>query len=158
MQELTLTLEESPSPDDVRIIDEGLDEYNLSFVPPHDYRPLAVFLRNAEGEVVGGAYGGTYWGWLYVKYLWIAEEYRARGYGRQLMEAAHAEAARRGCQRCHLDTLDFQALRFYQQLGYQIFGILEDCPPGHQRFFLHKRDLAAAAGIPGQNIDPSPPP
>lgn len=38
----------------------------------------------------------------------------------------------------YLDTLDFQALPFYEREGYSIFGILEDYPPGHRQYYLRK--------------------
>jgi hypothetical protein len=37
-----------------------------------------------------------------------------------------------------LDTFDFQVKAFYEKLGYELFGILDDCPPGHRRYFLKK--------------------
>ncbi|GET35341.1 putative N-acetylmannosamine-6-phosphate epimerase superfamily protein [Microseira wollei NIES-4236] len=51
------------------------------------------------------------------------------------MLKAESEAKKRGCHHCYLDKFSFQALGFYQKLGYQIFGILQDFPPGHQRYF-----------------------
>jgi hypothetical protein len=39
-----------------------------------------------------------------------------------------------------VDTIDFQALPFYQKLGYTGWGRLDDLPPGHVRYFL-KKDL-----------------
>ena len=47
-----------------------------------------------------------------------------------------SEAARRGCHSSHLDTFDFQALGFYEKLGYRTFGELDDYPPGHRRYSL----------------------
>jgi hypothetical protein len=38
----------------------------------------------------------------------------------------------------HLDTMSFQALPFYQKQGYTVFGILEDLPEGHRRYYLRK--------------------
>ena len=43
-----------------------------------------------------------------------------------------------GCTLSHLDTFDFQAKDFYLTKGYEIFGELENCPPGHKRIFLKK--------------------
>jgi len=37
-----------------------------------------------------------------------------------------------------IDTMDFQALPFYERHGYSVFGVLDDMPRGHQRFFLKK--------------------
>ena len=38
-----------------------------------------------------------------------------------------------------LDTFSFQARRFYEKLGYVVFGELPDYPAGHSRYFLQKR-------------------
>jgi len=32
-----------------------------------------------------------------------------------------------------------ETLSFYKQHGYQVFGELQDFPPGHQRYFLTKQ-------------------
>ncbi len=34
--------------------------------------------------------------------------------------------------------MSFQALPFYQKLGYTVFGQLDDLPIGHQMYFLQK--------------------
>ena len=38
-----------------------------------------------------------------------------------------------------IDTLNPEALRLYQRLGYEIFGELKDYPVGGSRFFLQKK-------------------
>jgi len=38
-----------------------------------------------------------------------------------------------------LDTYEFQARGFYEKIGFEVFGTLEDHPAGSQRFFLRKR-------------------
>ena len=47
-------------------------------------------------------------------------------------------AKERGCTYAHLDTFSFQARPFYEALGYEVFGILDDYPPGHHKFFMKK--------------------
>jgi GNAT superfamily N-acetyltransferase len=135
------SVEDASRPEDVATVNKGLDAYNLQFAPPENLRPLNVFLRTSEQVVVGGLIGVTYWGWLYVDRLWVDEGRRRRGYGRRLLAAAEAEALQRGCRHVHLDTLTFQALGFYERQGYAVWGVLEDLPPGHRRYYL-KKDLA----------------
>ena len=84
---------------------------------------------------MGGLWGETYWGWLYVDVLAIHEKARNQGWGTRLMAMAEEEALRRGCHHAHLDTFDFQALPFYQKLGYTVFGTLDQFPGEHKRYF-----------------------
>jgi ribosomal protein S18 acetylase RimI-like enzyme len=71
---------------------------------------------------------------------------RPRGAGAtalELLQAAEDYAVERGCFAATLETHSFQARPFYEKFGYQVFGTLEDYPPGHAKFFFRKR-LAAA--------------
>ena len=52
---------------------------------------------------------------------------------------AETEALRRRCVGVHLDTFDFQAPGFYERMGFEVFGVVEDHPPGHRRLYLQKR-------------------
>ena len=51
------------------------------------------------------------------------------------MDAAETYAVEHGCFAATLDTHSYQALGFYQKRGYEVFGTLEDCPPGHTQIF-----------------------
>ena len=96
-------------------------------------------MRDAAGQLAGGLLGATYWGWLYIEILWLAEDARHQGLGSRLLAQAERVAIERGCHAVHLDTMDFQALPFYERHGYTIFGVLDDLPRGHQRYFLKKQ-------------------
>jgi hypothetical protein len=88
--------------------------------------------------VLAGAYGLTSWNWLHISLVWVSPELRRQGTGRRLITAIEDAARARGCTHAHLDTFSYQARPFYEKLGYEVFGALEDYPPGHQRFFLRK--------------------
>ena len=134
----SITFEAAPDPIELATIRDGLEAYNLAYAPPVDYRPLALLVRDVAGTVAGGLIGATYWGWLYVEILWLAENARQQGLGSRLLAQAEREASERSCEAVHLDTMDFQALPFYQRHGYTIFGVLDDLPRGHKRYFLKK--------------------
>ena len=136
-----LTTSDSISPAERAAIIGGLVGYNNARVGAELYRELNVFARRG-GDLLGGVLGFTHWNWLFISHVWVAETARGSGLGRRLIHAAEQEAALRGCAHAHCDTFEFQAVPFYEKLGYEVFGHLEDYPPGHTRYFLQKRNLA----------------
>ena len=143
--ELSIDLADEPSPEELSIVERGLAEHGEARSEPRNARPLVLFLRDAGGDVVGGLRAATVWGWLEIKWLWIAERHRGLGYGRRLVAAAEREAVGRGCRHAWLDTFDFQAPQFYARLGYDVFAALDDFPRAHTRYFLCKMALPPSA-------------
>jgi GNAT superfamily N-acetyltransferase len=121
------------------IIGRGVGTYNEQQAGDNNFQRLCFVLRTPDQDIVGGVLGETYWDWLYIDLLWVKDELRGRGYGHRLMTAAEDEARQRGAKNAYLDTFSFQAPDFYRQHGYQVFGELQDYPPGHQRYFLRKQ-------------------
>lgn len=140
MTNLTITVEDNPSAEDIRTVIGKILDYNNNSQKQEDVAyPLAILIRDANSEIVGGLLGETHWGWLFISHLWVAQSLRGQGYGREIMLKAEQEAKKRNCGHAWLDTFSFQALGFYERLGYQIFGVLEDYPQEHKRYFLHKQ-------------------
>ena len=136
----SVTLTDQPDAADTKFIEEGLAAYNLQFVRSYGTQRLELLLHDATGKLRGGLLGLTWWGWLRIDILWLDDTVRGQDWGRHLMEAAEAEAIRRGCHHAFLDTMSFQALPFYLKLGYTVFGELDDLPTatGHSMHFLQK--------------------
>ncbi len=77
--------------------------------------------------------------WLCIEYLWVSETTRGCGLGSELMQEAEQQAQAQGCSHLLVDTFSFQALPFYQKLGYQLQMSLPDFPhAGMQRHYLSK--------------------
>jgi GNAT superfamily N-acetyltransferase len=146
VSELRVAVDPAPSPDDERVVREGLLAFNEPFIGPPNEQPLAVFARDGAGRVVGGLLGHTKWRWCFVAKLWLAPEHRGGGAGARLLAAAEAEAWARDCLGVYLDTFEYQALPFYQKQGYELFGTLEGYPPGFRQYYVRKLRPAAAAG------------
>jgi GNAT superfamily N-acetyltransferase len=144
-----ITLTDAPTPEMWKAIVEPLVEFNNSRIGRSEvYRPLVLLLSDpVSDEIVGGLYGSTLFSFLRVDLLFVPESMRRNGIGRKLMSEAEAEAVRRGCHAASLDTFSFQARGFYERLGYSVFGTLNDCPPGHSRFYLTKQ-LAGSQLLP----------
>jgi GNAT superfamily N-acetyltransferase len=140
----------APASDDVvEELERNLLEALRQNTPPSDYVALTLAARDGAGRLVGGLAGGTSYGWLLVKILWVAEAARGRGLGARLMAAAEQAAQARRCHGAWLDTSSRRAEAFYCRLGYAPFGVLENQPGdhahGHRRAFLCKRFAPADA-------------
>ena len=69
---------------------------------------------------------------LYISEVFVNAKFRGRRLCSQLLEHVENEARELGGALSHCDTFDFLFKDFYLKHGYSIFGVLEDCPPGHQ--------------------------
>jgi GNAT superfamily N-acetyltransferase len=139
---VTIALETRPEGvSEVRnAVADGLIAFNSAESQPYEILPITIAARDDRGAIVGGLAGEIRpaWKWLYVQQLWISQEYRQHGIGKQLLRAAEAEARRLGCLYAGLDTLDFQARPFYEKEGYRVWAVRDDYPPGHKQFYMRK--------------------
>ena len=129
--------EASLDPADTQRIYDGL----LATDPreqPRGYAPLVLSLRDEDARLRGGVLASTVWSWLSIDALWVDPALRGLGHGQRLMLDAERLAAERGCTRACLDTFDFQARGFYEQLGYSVYAHLDDFPVGHVQFHMQK--------------------
>lgn len=119
----------------------GFEAFNGPHVGAQGYKPLRLSVfREGEDAPCGGLYGHRYAGWLHVLMLYLPEDLRQGGLGRDLLRRAEDWARGEGCHGVYLDTLSWQARPFYEKQGYTLFGALPDSPaPGTFRFFLMKR-------------------
>jgi GNAT superfamily N-acetyltransferase len=116
----------------------SLVAYNTEKAGGDDYRPLVLVIEDTDGQVAGGLWGRTAYGWLFVELLFVPEALRGKGIGAELMYRAEREAMSRGCHSAWLDTFEFQARGFYEHLGYISFAQLSEYPPGFSRYFMKK--------------------
>lgn len=168
MPDLVIDVQSDPDPWDVDAVEAGLvgaNDVRIGGSAEAAWRPLAAFGRRG-GTLLGGAVGRTGWSWLYVSRLWVAPAHRGSGLGTRLMTALEVAARERGCVGAWLSTFSFQAIPFYESIGYRTFGELVDFPPGHTRHFLCRRwqapagdagevaQLPEASGLPGTSGPP----
>jgi GNAT superfamily N-acetyltransferase len=116
-----------------------LDDSSRDQIGPATPRLLVIPIRHAEGAVIGGLWSVSLFRWLHLEMLFVPETMRRQHVASALLAAAETEALKRGCLGIYVDTISFQAAPFYEKQGFSTFGVLNDCPPGHQRLFLQKR-------------------
>ena len=120
--------------------------HNASVAGASRHLALGIPIQDAAGKTIGGLWGTTSYGWLYIQMLIVPETLRGQGVGARLVREAEQEALRRGCHHAWVDT-QFGARGFYEGLGYICFGELPDYPMGFTRTFLSKRlDVVSGAG------------
>jgi ribosomal protein S18 acetylase RimI-like enzyme len=128
--------------EEVEKVDNGIVEYNLSKVPftqEPSFVSINRVIRGEDGEILAGINSILYcWNCMYIDVLWVKEEFRGKGFGSALLSEVENMAKEKECKLIHLDTFDFQAKNFYLNHGFEVYGVLEDCPIEHKRFYMKK--------------------
>ena len=129
----------SPTDAQRQVVLEPLQAHNMRMARPYVSTPLAIMLHDdVTGTDVGGLIGRSVFDWCYIELLALPEALRGQGHGRRLMLAAEQVARARGCVGLHLGTYEFQARGFYEKLGYDCYGTLDDHPIGFKFFAMRK--------------------
>jgi len=138
MTQLTLELDEHPKPEDFHFLLDAVSGFNRVQTGNESPRQVAYFLRDQERRIFGGVQGSLWGRSMHIDALWVDDTQRGRGLGSQLMKAIEEYAAVHEHPLVYLETASFQALPFYQGLGYEIFGELPEISKGETLFFLKK--------------------
>lgn len=90
-------------------------------------------------KVIAGITATSFWYHLHIDFLWVDNNNRGKGYGKQLLKKIEETAKENKCRLIFLDSFSFQAPDFYKKQGYQTIGKIEDHPEGYSLHFLEKR-------------------
>ena len=138
MSKLRLEIDEHPKAEDFRVVLEGVRGFNRDQTGNERPHAVACYIRDENENIVGGVQG-NFWGKsVHIDALWVDNRYRGQGHGSELMKALERYAQEHGYPLVYLETTSFQALPFYQGLGYSIFGQLPEISEGHTLYFLKK--------------------
>ncbi|HHR6129012.1 TPA: GNAT family N-acetyltransferase [Providencia alcalifaciens] len=136
---MKITVTHDITPEDKEELFAGLRSYNRSFLQNSYFGQLGVYSKDESGIMQGGLLASIKGLWLCIDYLWVDESMRKNGLGSQLMHVAEEESKKLGCHNALVDTFSFQALPFYEKLGYVKQMSLPNFPElGMQRHYLSK--------------------
>lgn len=135
---LKIEVTQEAQPETRALIARRLQEFNAPYLGNDPFGTLDVYVRNSDGQVVGGLVGEFAFGWFSIHVLWIAENLRGSGLGATILQAAENAAVEKGCHGAILETMSFQAPLFYQKRGYVRVGVVDDYPGGAQKIFMRK--------------------
>jgi GNAT superfamily N-acetyltransferase len=138
---IQIVFEKNPKAEDIQVLNDGImvEAYNKKGMRQIDF--FAFYIRDENGEIVGGCAGDNMYGCLFVGQLWVSQPLRGKGYGAQLMQQAEKYAKDSGCHFMAVNTFDWEALDFYKKLGFTVELEREGFDKGSIFYFLRK-DLA----------------
>jgi len=128
-----------PCPEDKKVMVEGMLAYHKSKGHIRKDEFYSILLKNNDKKLLGTIIVSFRWGGMHIQTLWIDETERNHGWGKKLMQMAEAEAIKRGCTLAYTDTYTWQAPTFYEKLGYELYGKLEDFPKGNSLSYYCKK-------------------
>jgi GNAT superfamily N-acetyltransferase len=146
--ELDWGLSEAFDGPDVDAISAGLRAFNVAVGGIGSSRGLCCTVRTPSRELVGGAVARSWGECAELQMLWVADGWRRRGLGAELLARVEAEVAARGCRQLHLDTFSFQAPGFYAGRGFETVLVIDGFPGGATKHLMRK--ALARATLIGQ--------
>jgi GNAT superfamily N-acetyltransferase len=141
VKDKAIVMDPYPSKDAEMVVRQGISTHAYAAIglPEREWAPHNFFLRDGEGEILGGALGNIWGDWMYLAYLWVDRSMRGNGHATRMMQAAEEHAIAKGCGNAFLGTFSFQARPLYEKLGYQVVGEEKDYPKGHSHYLMTKR-------------------
>ncbi len=120
-------------------VSAGLNAFNDEATGLADRRPLAVVVQDPDTrEGLGGAFGRSSLGLLFLDLFYLPKRLRGTGLGTEVLRAFETEGRKRGCLSAVLYTISFQAPVFYERNGWTRFGEIPCLPAGTSRIFMMK--------------------
>ena len=120
-------------------LNEALEEFDTEHITYRMEGSVCLGMQK-DGELIAGvnAYV-TCFKILYIETLFVQEEYRRTGLGKQLITELEKRAKEMGVNLIRVDTFDWQGKDFYLQLGYELAGQYACDEDGYSEYFFIKR-------------------
>lgn len=133
-------IEYTPTPNshDVEFLVSGTSQEAFAKKGFDPIEPFAFFIRDENQAVLGGLHGYIYYGCLYIDQLYLAPSIREQGYGSHLIQKAEELARSKNCNFITVTTMDWEARKFYEKLGYTVFYLITGYHKGSSMYCLRK--------------------
>ena len=93
-----------------------------------------------DDEMVGGITGRLESQGFHIQGFAVVKQKRGQNYGTQLIKTIEEAAIKEGAKQLTVSTQDYQALGFYEKMGYSVFAKLENWPfEGTTKYYMYKK-------------------
>ena len=140
---LTWTLGRDALASDLEIIANEVFAHGRAQAHDGKAEPVSCLVRDG-GRIVAGGTGRTEYDRLFVAYLWVAEDFRGKGFARRILKALESEAEKRGCKDALIETLDDTVASLYRHLGYRSVAEVKGYVGRFNRHIMLKPNIVGA--------------
>ncbi|CAM1342859.1 GNAT family N-acetyltransferase [Tenacibaculum amylolyticum] len=120
---MNIEVTSTPKKEDLQTISKGIQTYNQQHIPDdvvfEKDTKFAVFAKDDNRKVVGGIRACAFWNYYIIELLWLSENTRGLGVGKQLIEATEKFALKKDFNYMRTETLSFQTRPFYEKWDIQ---------------------------------------
>jgi hypothetical protein len=102
---------------------------------------INLVLKNTKNEIPGGIIASTMRQGMHPEVLWVAEQFRKQGYGRELVLASERIGYEKGCVTSHTWTSEFQGPQLDPKLDYTLIAV-DDGYPHNLKEYVVKKGLS----------------
>jgi ribosomal protein S18 acetylase RimI-like enzyme len=108
------------------ILIEGLREYNQHFFGQYEKKDFAIYIQDEKATIIAGICGFIIekHQTMRLEFVWVHKEHRKKGIGSKMLFYIEKYATLKQCKFLQVSTLEFQAVGFYQKMGYTQIGII----------------------------------
>ena len=120
-------------------LNEALEEFDTEYITYRMEGSICLGIQK-DGELIAGVNSCvTCFKILYIETLFVQEEYRRTGLGKQLITELEKRAKKMGVNLIRVDTFDWQGKDFYLAMGYELAGQYICEEDGYSEYFFIKR-------------------
>lgn len=128
-----------PTQNEIQFLDDMIYEHNAAKTKRDNGKLFCKLIYDSSHKIIAGITGWTWAMACEITLFWVHQDYRNKGYGLSLLNAAETEAKKENCKTIFLRTYSFQAPDFYLKNGFKVEHEIKDFPHGHSSFCFIKR-------------------
>ncbi len=100
------------------MISSGFREHAIQTVGKDGFGHAITFVAMENGVCTGAIVIHPFWSALHIKHLWVRKGHRRKKIGKRLVTKAFEYGDRHRCAFAFVETMSFQAIGFYQKMGF----------------------------------------